>query len=283
MRPPVRPRPVVDRHLHDRAPLADQERPEEPVAAAEHRQPQRHLAREDPDRAPVSRIDWPSTALRTRLAHRLMTRFDQTSSPLHPPPQRGVVAGQGVPEHGQVGRVVLEVGVERRDPLPRRLAEARRRRRRLPHVRRQPDRPQLGVLGRQPPQDRGRLVGRAVVHHHDLEPGQPPPPGRQRPRAPGRSPRRAAAGSPPRPSPARRPTGPRPAPPRDRPLGRRPRATGPCAWTTSATPPCLAARPSRSGPPGPRPGRPLSTQRPLAPIPIASPPRSVLDRSGPRC
>ncbi len=31
---------------------------------------------------PVSRIDWPRTPLRTRLAHRLMIRFDQTSSRL---------------------------------------------------------------------------------------------------------------------------------------------------------------------------------------------------------
>ena len=30
----------------------------------------------------MSRIDWPSTWLRTRLAQRLMTRFDQTSSRL---------------------------------------------------------------------------------------------------------------------------------------------------------------------------------------------------------
>ena len=47
--------------------------------AVEHRQPQGQRAREDPDRAAVSRIDWPSTTLRTRFAQRLITRFDQTS------------------------------------------------------------------------------------------------------------------------------------------------------------------------------------------------------------
>ena len=73
--------------------------------------------------------------MRTRFAHRLMTRFDQTSSRLRPPAERGVVAGQGVPERRQVGRVVLEVGVEGRDPVAPRRAEARGGRRRLADVR----------------------------------------------------------------------------------------------------------------------------------------------------
>ena len=142
------------------------------MTALEHRQPQGHRAREDPDRA---------TGVADRLAeHRVADPVrpaaDDPLRPdvlaLVPPAQRGVMARQGVPE--PPGRPGRSEGRHRASPPSRpRRAEARGRRRRLPHVRRQRERTQLGIGRGQLPQDRPRLVGRSVVDDHDLEPVEP--------------------------------------------------------------------------------------------------------------
>ena len=79
------------------------------------------------------------------------------------------MAGQSIPQVREVGRVVLQVGVEDRHVVEPRRAEAGGRRGRLPDVARQRDRPQLGGDEHQLAQDGGRPVGRAVVDDHDLE------------------------------------------------------------------------------------------------------------------
>ena len=68
-----------------------------------------------------------------------------------------------------LGRIVLEVGVDRHDDLAARLEEAGLQRGRLPEVPAQADDHDVRVLVVEPGEDREAAVGRAVVDEDDLE------------------------------------------------------------------------------------------------------------------
>src|SRR5260221_5103577 len=98
---------MTHRPLDDPAALPDQERAEESVGSAEHREPQRDLAREDPDRA--ARI--PDRLPEHRIAHSVGQPADHALGPdvlARPPPAEGrVKTGQNLPERGKIALMVL--------------------------------------------------------------------------------------------------------------------------------------------------------------------------------
>ena len=131
VRPAVRPGPVVHRHLHDPASLAEQQRTEEAVAPRGTSAAAGPCAREDPDRA---------AGVADRLAEHPVADPVRPAAdhPLRPDvrrvarqPSAASWPGRASQSARQVGRVVLEVGVERRDPVALRRAETGGRRRRL--------------------------------------------------------------------------------------------------------------------------------------------------------
>ena len=98
VRPPMRPRSMVDGRLHDRRPLANQERPKKAMKAVEQRQPQRQLAREDPHRAPGVADRLP----KHRVPNPIRPTAHQPPEPrvltFLPPPERHVVPGELPPQ-----------------------------------------------------------------------------------------------------------------------------------------------------------------------------------------
>jgi len=99
--------------------------------------------------------------LRTPFAMRLCSRFHAL-----------LELGE---EGGHVGRVVLQVGVERHDGPPARGPEPGGERGRLTGALRERDDAQLRVVPPQPLEHLERPVGRPVVHGHDLvTPALPP-------------------------------------------------------------------------------------------------------------
>ncbi len=83
------------------------------------------------------------------------------------------MAGQGVPEPHQVGRVVLQVGVQRRDPISSGGANAGHCRRRLTNADCQPHSTQLRINQGQIIQYRSSLIGRRVIDDDNLETARP--------------------------------------------------------------------------------------------------------------
>jgi hypothetical protein len=67
-----------------------------------------------------------------------------------------------------VGRVVLQVAVDRDDDVAARVLEARRERRGLAEVLAQREHSHVGIFGVDRAQDLARAVGRAIVHVDDL-------------------------------------------------------------------------------------------------------------------
>ena len=75
-------------------------------------------------------------------------------------------------EAGDLGRVVLEVGVEREDPVAPRCLESRRQRGRLAEVAAEPDRADPRILRGEFRQLAPRTVPAAIVHEDELERAQ---------------------------------------------------------------------------------------------------------------
>ena len=211
----------------------------------------------------MSRIDWPSTALRTRFAHRLMTRFDQTSSRFTRQPSAaswpGRASQRAARSAGSFWRSASSVATH--SPAPRGTPRPS-----PPTAPRSPPAGPAAARGTRRPAA-ASTSGVASVEPSSTTtisnpssrmPGRPPPD--QRPERPRRSRRPAAAGSPPRPWPARPPTG-RPPPRRSRSTRRtmpaRPAEAGPvrrsCRIDDMDRPPCLDRQPSRRTVPGPTP------------------------------
>ena len=159
VRPAMAPRTVAYRHLDDAASLPEQERAEEPMHAVEQRQAPCQLAGEEP---------YGTAGVADGLAqHEVADPVgDATDQPLRPgvfppdsPAQCGVVPGEFVPEQDEVGRIVLQVRVQGRDPVASSRMETGGDRRRLPDIRLQADGPELGIGRRQVLEDPRGSIG----------------------------------------------------------------------------------------------------------------------------
>ena len=158
---------------------------------------------------PVSRIDWPSTALRTRLAHRLMTRFDQTSSRLLRQPSAASWPGRAVPEAARSAGLFCRSASRVATQSPRAARKPAAVAADWPTLLASVERTQLGVVR---PRVCRRTAGVSSVEPSSTitisNPSSRGPARRLAARAarrPRRSRRPVAAGSPPRSWPGRRP------------------------------------------------------------------------------
>src|SRR4029434_4780513 len=85
-----------------------------------------------------------------------------------PPPTDDVLGGRDAKQSRDVGRIVLQVAVERRDEAATRIGEAGGERRRLTEVPREPDRPHTWIPLLKITHSRKRPIAAPIVDQDDF-------------------------------------------------------------------------------------------------------------------
>src|SRR2546427_3947284 len=170
LRPAEAARPVAHRHLADPPPLHLDQRRQEAMHPIEQRQLARGVRAECLQGAPGIADRLPVQPVAHAVGDPALEALPARVPAVHPiaHDRRSTAPLELVQQRRNVGRIVLQVGVERHGPAAARGSEPGGERRGLAGVRREGDDVQLRVVSLQRLEHVERTVGRPVVHGHDL-------------------------------------------------------------------------------------------------------------------